>query len=429
MPLAKHVPLAKRGPTLRATNATTLGRISLLRDIYRVLINAGRTYAAFREEDSQLVARLIDRSPVLDPMSGYGGLAVLCADLGISSVGVEYNPAQFFWQLLSQPGRVEMHLAAITGVIRQRRSWPRPRHRAVVADEFFPADTWTLLERLFTLFQHSVVDLRLPASVNPFEVSVSLLLPFSGRLACASPGDVTTHIREGGICPLVGWQDDFYAYLRALSGRLNQIKARSKCQAHEVILADARSVDFGSRRFQSMFTSPPYPNHRDFTSILLPENTLVSTLSEANGFAFSFEREKIIGSNFVGRLNIRSLKSSVASRFIEEVLSLRRNKRAEYDDEVYYIPYFKHYFSSLEEAYSNVARFLDTAFEGYVVVVNNTHRGIVIPVSEVVQDIWQSLGFRVEVFKETELFHVGAKNPRAKGIRARHTEYVVRIWR
>jgi len=166
----------------------TLGRTSLLRDIYRVLINAGRTYAAFRGEDRQLVARLIDRSPVLDPMSGYGGLAALCADLGISSVGVEYNPAQYFWQLLSQPDRVEMHLAAITGVILQRRSWPRPRNRAVVADEFFPTETRTLLERLFTLFQHSVADLQLPASVNPFEVSVSLLLPFSGRLACASPG-------------------------------------------------------------------------------------------------------------------------------------------------------------------------------------------------------------------------------------------------
>jgi hypothetical protein len=412
-----------------ATNGrATLGRTTLLRDVYRSLINSGRTYAAFRDEDRSTVARLVDRSPVLDPMSGYGGLARLCAELGIESFGIEYNPAQYFWQLLSHPARTDMHLRAIATLLVQRRNWPRSRQRAVVADEFFPDDTLALVERLFTLIQTTVAEL--PASVaKPWEVTASLLLPFSGRLACTSPGDVSTHTKEGGTCVLLGWQDDFCSYLDALRSHLERIRDRSKCINHDVILGDARSVDLGNRRFRSMFTSPPYPNHRDFSSILLPENTLLNLIGSSNGFDVPFVREGIIGSNFVKGAKLRCPTSPVANSFMAEALTVHRNKRAEYDDEVYYIPYFRNYFCSLETAYQHVARYLHASFEGYVVIVNNTHRGIVIPVSEVVQDIWQSLGFRTEVFHTMESSHLGAKNPRAKGMRALHTEYVVRIWR
>jgi hypothetical protein len=413
-----------------ATNGrVTLGRTTLLREVYRSLINTGRTYAAFRDEDRVTVARLIDRSPILDPMSGYGGLAALCAELGIRSFGVKYNPAQYFWQLLSHPGRADIHLRAIAAIIRRRRSWPRPRNRAVVSDEFFPDETRVLLTRLFSLIQTATAELPLPSAAKPWEVPVSLLLPFSGRLACTSPGDVSTHTKEGGTCVLLGWQDDFYRYLNALSSRLESIKKRSMSINHDLVLGDARAVDLGKRRFRSMFTSPPYPNHRDFSTILLPENMLLGIIGRANGFDVPFARESIIGSNFVKGSEFRSISSSAANRFMSEALALRRNKRAEYDDKVYYIPYFRNYFSSLEAAYRNIATYLHTSFEGYVVVVNNTHRGIVIPVSEVVQDIWRSVGFHTEVSRATESFHLGAKNPRAKGIRARHTEYVVRIWR
>src|SRR5438477_9236808 len=87
-----------------ATNGRAiLGRTTLLRDVYRSLINTGRTYAAFREEDRSVLARLMNRSPVLDPMSGYGGLVAFCSELGIQSFNVEYSPAQYLWQLLSHP--------------------------------------------------------------------------------------------------------------------------------------------------------------------------------------------------------------------------------------------------------------------------------------------------------------------------------------
>lgn len=427
--MKREIPVRELKVRTATNGRVPLGRTTLLRDVYRSLINTGRTYAAFRESDQATVARLVKKAPILDPMSGYGGLAAFCAELGVESVGVEYNPPQFYWQLLVHPKRSEMHLNAIEAILRKRRSWPRPRALAVVADDFFPVETRLLLERIFTLLTNVCSDVPSRGSIDPWQMAISLILPFCGRLACTSPGDVSTHTKEGGTCVLTGWQDDFQTYLNALRNRIELIRSRTKCITHEVILGDARSVDLGKRRFSAMFTSPPYPNHRDFSSILLPENTFLRTIGDACGFTIPFAREGIIGSNFVKGEQTRQPHSSVANVFLRNAMTIKRSKNAEYDDNVYYLPYFNKYFSALEEAYTNISRYLDATFEGYVIVVNNTHRGLVIPVSETIQDIWRSLGFQAEVFDSRETFHFGTKNPRAKGIRARHTEYVVKIWR
>ena len=108
---------------------------------------------------------------------------------------------------------------------------------------------------------------------------------------------------------------------------------------------------------------------------------------------------------------------------------LKRMKQATYDDEVYYFPYLREYFAALESAYANVSKAAASDFLGYIVVVNNTHRGVVVPVAEAIVDIWRELGFSSRIERAEESFHLGTKNPRAKGIRARHTEYVVEVRR
>jgi hypothetical protein len=108
---------------------------------------------------------------------------------------------------------------------------------------------------------------------------------------------------------------------------------------------------------------------------------------------------------------------------------LKKDKNAAYDDRVYYIPYLSRYFSDLESAYANVSRSLSRSCEAFIVVVNNTFRGEVVPLAEIVMDIWSSLGFSAAIAKVQEGFHVGTMNPRARGIRARHTEYTIRVTR
>jgi hypothetical protein len=405
-----------------------LGRTSLLREVYRSLLNTGRTYAGFRDEDREIVGHLAQRGPILDPMSGYGGLASFCSQMGADSFGVEYNPPQFFWQVLVQPDRIDLNLGAIEEIIKVRRKWPKPRRRAIISDEFVPDELRKTLISLFEVIASSFSK-SLIADERVAEAALSLLLPFAGRLCCTSPADISTHTKEGGTCVLVGWQDDFATYLAALRYRLKQNKENARGGRQHVISGDARNVNLGSTRFRAMFTSPPYPNHRDFSSILLPENKVIDALSEAHGLPILFDREAIIGSNFVKGAPATEFDSIVVSKFINQISAVRRNKRAGYDDDVYYIPYFRKYFSALGGAYHNIARYLDSSLDGYIAVVNNTHRGVVIPVAETVREIWEGLGFHSEIHRSLEMFHLGARNPRAKGIRARHTEYLVRIWR
>jgi hypothetical protein len=162
---------------------------------------------------------------------------------------------------------------------------------------------------------------------------------------------------------------------------------------------------------------------------LLPENVFLSTVAKDYGVHLPVFEQGIIGSNFVRGMQSREPQASVTKKFLNSATSIRRTKTAEYDDNVYYLPYLKNYFCGLEDAYTNISRYLDSECEGCIIVVNNTHRGLVIPVSESVQEIWRSLGFSATVLDSRESFHFGTKNPRAKGVRARHTEYVVRIWR
>lgn len=406
-----------------------LSRITLIREIYRALINTGRSYAAFTQKERELVARLKSKREIFDPMSGYGLLMRYCSTAGVKSFGVEYNLPQYLWQLLCHPANSENFLQAIK-IIRSRRArWPRPTVKAVVSDEFFPKELLRILERLLHSTKQAIEEC-FDEDTNLDQLTLALLLPFAGRLSCSVPGDISTHTKIGGMCVLLGWEKDYEAYLRAIHTRFEHIANTAVNRNHKLVYGDARIYKFPKQRFRAMITSPPYPNHRDFTSMFAPEHALLHELRINGDWAPRQFSEHIIGSNFVSNRPKTLPKSKMALRFLNDIKRLERNKTATYDDEVYYIPYFENYFIDLEKAYKNVSSACASSdFEGYIVVVNNTHRNLVIPVSEVVLEIWIRLGFKATVFASNELFHIGTKNPRARGLRAKHMEYIIKVWR
>lgn len=407
----------------------SLSRITLIREIYRALINTGRSYAAFTQKERELVDRLKAKKEILDPMSGYGLLMRYCSTAGVRSFGVEYNLPQYLWQVLCHPANATSFLQAIK-IIRSRRArWPRSSIRGVVSDEFFPEESSRILARLYQLAK-SAVEKHFDPVNNLTQLTLSLVLPFAGRLSCSVPGDISTHTKVGGMCVYLGWENDYDSYLQAVRQRLEHIAETAVCTKHKVAHGDARIYKFPKHRFRAMITSPPYPNHRDFTSMFAPEHTLLNEWGMNGHEASSQFTDHVIGSNFVSNRAKRLPQSQSATRFLHNIAQLERNKTAAYDDEVYYIPYFENYFLDLEEAYKNVsAACAESDFEGYVVIVNNTHRNLIIPVSDAVLEIWASLGFKTEIFAANELFHIGTKNPRARGLRAKHMEYVIKIWR
>ena len=111
---------------------------------------------------------------------------------------------------------------------------------------------------------------------------MALILPFVGRLSSSIPGDVTTEVKQGGICVYKDFHDDLTTYLQAVQARLYKIERESQSDTHTIWLGDCRTIKLPRRRFAAMITSPPYPNHRDFFSIFAPENNCLSWLYERN---------------------------------------------------------------------------------------------------------------------------------------------------
>jgi hypothetical protein len=368
----------------------TLPRTTLIRDVYRSLIQTGRSYAAFTEKERMFLEYLKNTDEILDPLSGYGLLTKYCSEIGIRSYCVEFNLPQYFWQVLCHPAHALEFIECIRQIQAWRARWPKAMVRAIASDTWFPEESQQMLLALLDLCKASIdacFDMSKNQAENPEDLAFALALPFVGRFSCSTPGDISTHTKLGGMCVYHDWEDDFHAYLRALSHRLEVITEHAVSLDHTIIYGDTRTLALPRERFGGMLTSPPYPNHRDFASMFRPERAFLNWLDAERGVPSRQTSEHIIGSNLVAGRPERSVRAKAAKNFIEAISNLKRAKQAIYDDDKYYIPYFINYFADLEDSFGNVSSSLQSSFEGYLIVVNNTHRNILVPVSEVSLEI------------------------------------------
>jgi hypothetical protein len=168
-----------------------------------------------------------------------------------------------------------------------------------------------------------------------------------------------------------------------------------------------------------------------------PENAFISNLEKLRLIQNISLKARLIGCPCVSvdgessKKGVENVRVASARKFLESIISFKGNDRQIYDNRIYYLPFFAQYFNDLEKAFENISRYLTDKFEGYIIVVNNTHRKRIVPVAESVVEIWQNLGFYSEIVPELtrELSHVGGINPNVKGLSSRHYEYTIRIER
>lgn len=426
---------------LSTTNQSdiTLERTSLIRGVYRALLLKDRTYAAFEPKKIiPLVEKLAYRKLIFDPMAGYGSLITFCSQINapISAFCIEYNPPAYLWQILINPINTKNYITFIDKIEEMRRKWPQHSIRALPSSDWFPPESLEILLKLWTLV-FEVAELFSLKGRARTEVPLALLMPFVGRLATWVQGNVVTHVKKGGLCIYEGWHEDFSNYLLFLRNKLIQRSRATFNFSHTSMLANSMDVKLPPNKFPSMITSPPYPNSRDYAAMFGPENKFLEILEEKGiikGFTIS---QRLIGSPRVSesdgskKKTPKDVKSPSALAFLKTLADFKGSKGAMYDEGVYYLPSLSKYFFELESAYENIAPSLSENFEGYIVVVNNTHRKRIIPVAQSVIEIWGRLGFRAEIEDEytRELPHVGGINPKVKGLAARHTEYTIKVVR
>ena len=421
-------------------DAPKLDRTTLIHGIYRALLNTGRTYAAFEDERiAPLIDRLCDKGEILDPMSGYGSLTRYCAysRYPLRTYCIEANEPAYFWQLLMHPKHSRAWIELLNRILSLKSKWPRARIAATVGADWFPQESQCILMKLWELCLPEIANCTFARTPNSEHFALAFLLPFCGRLATMVQGSVVTHVKPGGICVYRNWKLDFELYVRRLRSNLREQMRLTQRTTHTIVLGDCLNACLPSKKFPAMITSPPYPNSRSYASMFLPEIDFIRILKEHGVLESLPPQIRLIGSPIVSpsegypKRTINDVRSESARDFLYRLEKHKGTRRTMYDIEVYYLPYFSNYFAAIEQAYSRLSSALSNKFEGYIIVVNNTARRVVVPVAAAVMETWKHLGFSAKIEDEftRELSHVGGMNPRVKGLSARHMEYTIKVWR
>jgi hypothetical protein len=371
-------------------------------------------------------------------MAGYGTLMDTCSKLPfqIGTVNVECNPPSYLWQVLICPQHRQLLIKLCDELLASEMQWPKCNEKVQISSDWFPAASLTLIEGILFHVKNLLGRFSPNVRIDKNEIALAIILPFAGRLSSCVQGNVVTHVKKGGMVIFNNWETDFKTYLYAIKkkiGRSDELKVKDK---HKVILGDIRDIKL-DQSFSSMITSPPYPNSRSYSSMFHPENAILRYLEERNLAKGYSLHKRLIGSPCVsefqgeGKKGISDVSSATARKFLSGIEEFKGSKQSEYDNRVYYLPYFSQYFAGIESAYKNISKYLTDDFIGYIVVVNNTHRKQIVPVAQSVIEIWKKLGYRANVVPEytRELSHMGGINPRVKGLTARHTEYTIKVTR
>lgn len=412
-----------------------INKLEMVRAPYRSLLNTGRTYAAFEENTIlPLILRLSNHEIIADPMAGFGGLMKISSENGISTFNIELNPPSYLWMVAINPINSDIIINIINTIISKKLNFLKFDTIAEMSSEWFTDISINKIIHLYSTISNIAKNY-----VDNFfveDISLSILLPFVGRFSSYVNGNIVTHVKQGGICIYNGIYDDFYTYLLFLKNFIANIKNNSNELNHKIVYGDLRNYKTQTK-ISAFITSPPYPNSRDYDKMFAPENYLLNVLKNKNIIKGFQEKDQLISSPIVSKYKNKNIEynneilSKSAIKFIDYINNYSSSKNAIYDNKIYYTPYFVNYFLEIQKAYSNFSNYLTEKCEGFIVVVNNTARGKVIPVAESIVEIFEKFGFEASICSDytRELFHFGSINPRAKGFKAKHMEYIINIRR
>ncbi|NJM12842.1 MAG: site-specific DNA-methyltransferase [Synechococcaceae cyanobacterium SM1_2_3] len=348
---------------------------------------------------------LQSRQTILDPFCGTGTTLVESKILGISSIGIEANPMAHFASMVKVDWSVNNHAGLID-------------HSSRVADY---AEKLTQVE--------SVTNLRiLPAeadllllkdSISPLPLHKSLILleainhyydqrySHYQRLAFAKAlvfSISNLHFGpEVGVCRLKKQDAPVVeCWMKEVLSMAKDLRSVSEnCPSTQVHHADARQLStvLQPNSIDAVFTSPPYPNEKDYTRTTRLESVLLGFINNRNELRTL--KQGLLRSNtrnvYKGDIDdqwvfhhqeIQAIANSIESRRIE------LNKTSGF--EKLYGRVTKLYFGGMARHLAQLRPFLKSgAYLGYVVGDQASYFQVIIKTGEILADIAQALGYKV----------------------------------
>ncbi|NTW55174.1 MAG: site-specific DNA-methyltransferase [Chlorobaculum sp.] len=341
---------------------------------------------------------------ILDPFCGTGTTLVEAKKQGIHAIGIEANPVAHFassvkvdWQI--NPDRLLEHAEIVAKHAERKIS----RHN----DEPFqrlPEETEKLLlkDSISPVPLHkSLILLNEIRAFHEEEFSRHELLALSKALVFSisnlhfGPEVGVRRVKKKDASVVEHWMDEIKTIAFDIK---NQPSSTATAIAHN---ADAREMAtvLKQKSIDAVFTSPPYPNEKDYTRTTRLESVLLGYLNNKEdlrrlkkGLLRSNTRNVYKGDVDDAWVSHNEEIQSIANEIEKRRIEL--NKTSGF--EKLYGRVTKLYFGGMARHFADLRQFLKPgAYLGYVVGDQASYLRVMIKTGEILADIAESLGYEV----------------------------------
>jgi len=341
---------------------------------------------------------------VLDPFCGTGTTLVEAKLHGISSIGIEANDAAHFassvkvdWSI--DPDGLVKHAALVAEQTRQAlASYDQPTLRGLPAE----ADLLLLKDSISPLPLHKSLVLLEQLKANEDSdfmqhqlLALAKVLVFSASNLHFGPEVGVQRTKKHDAPVLESWLDAVKSMASDL--RKTQLPKATSTVYHAdsrelVTLLQPSSID-------AVFTSPPYPNEKDYTRTTRLESVVLGFIHNKNelralkkGLLRSNTRTVYKGDNDDKWIPEHSEIHSIAAEIEERRIALGKNSGFER----LYAKVTKLYFGGMARHLADLRTYLKPgAYLGYVVGDQASYLQVMIHTGRLLAAIAQSLGYRI----------------------------------
>ena len=381
-------------------------------------------YAGFTEEfvDAVLEEHLKDAKFVLDPWSGSGTTTAVCIKRGLSSKGVDINPAlTLIARARLTPHSSQANLESLTTQILEiARDLDSQPHQDDLLQCWIRSDV-VLRIRAIQDAIHLVLE-EPELRPNPHDISastdkLSILTCFFYCVLFAVVRDLLDRFRTTNPmwlknpasyrCRIVpSWKtlsEMFQLRSEQLGNLLSLDHDPTSANGEPFKTGTAINLPFDKALFDAALTSPPYATRIDYVKGTMPE---LAVLGADEKFLSNLRRETT-GSPVVKGVTDENTKPLISECGIETIDYIRSHPSK--GSRSYYLPWIRNYLINLEAGIVEIDRTVDPKGTVCVVVQDSYYKEFLIDLQRIVIETLDSLG-RSLLYRHDH----PAPNPRAQ---------------